>query len=349
MKRRDLRIALAAVITVALLALILRAIPPGELLEALGNASPLGLGLAMLAAFGFAVARAWRYHLLLGRERAPSARSLLAITLAAWGVSMVLPGPSSDAVFVWQTRVRLRTPVAVGIGAALIARILDGASLLLIALVTASAEDVALPRFVAGAATVVAVLFAGLLTALLWDRPRRWILPRLEALRLVGGLVSRLAPALEELGTGSRTVLLIVSTAAARVFTGLQYLALFAAIGHPLSFWQVWFALSVRTLLLAFPIQGIGGLGTTQLWWTAALTLLGFPFDDALAASLAVHILDLAVTLPQGAAGWLALYVGRRGPSVVAPVSDSGPAAAADDEQPHARRVSSGGSSSHPD
>ena len=349
MKRRDLRIALAAVITVALVALILRAIPPGELIEALGNASPIPLGLAAIAAFGFAAARAWRYLLLLGRERAPSARSVLAITLAAWGVSLVLPGPSSDAVFVWQVRVRLRAPVALGIGAALIARILDGASLLLIALLTASADGVKLPRYVAVIATVLALLLAGLLTALLWDRPRRWILPRLEGLGIVGQLVSRLAPALEELGSGSRTALLIVSTVAARVFTGLQYLALFAAIGHPLSFWQVWFALSVRTLLFAFPIQGIGGLGTTQLWWTAALTLLGVPFDDALTASLAVHILDLAVTLPQGAAGWLALYVGGRRPSAVVAVSDSGPAAAAADEQPRARRVSSGGSSSHPD
>jgi uncharacterized membrane protein YbhN (UPF0104 family) len=345
-KRRDLRIALAVVITVALLFLILRAIPPGELIEALSNASPLLLGLAVIAAFGFAVARAWRYQLLLGRDRAPSARSVLAITLAAWGISQVMPGPSSDAVFVWQARVRLRTPVAVGIGASLIVRILDGASLLLIALLTASAEGVILPRYVAALATVLAVLFVGLLTALLWDRPRRWILPRLEALPVVGGIVSRIAPALEELGTGSRTLLLIASTAAARIFTGLQYLALFAAIGHPLSFWQVWFALSVRTLLLAFPIQGIGGLGTTQLWWTAALTLLGFPFDDALAASLAVHILDLAVSLPQGAAGWLALYLGGGRPSVVA-VSGSGPAEAEDDEP--RPRVISGGSSSRRD
>ena len=347
MKRRDLRIALAVVITVALLALILRAIPPGELIEALGHASPLLLGLAVIAAFGFAVARAWRYHLLLGRDRAPSARSVLAITLAAWGISQVLPGPSSDAIFVWQTRVRLRTPVAVGIGASLIVRILDGASLLLIALLTASTEGVILPRYVAALATALAVVLVALLTALLWDRPRRWILPRLEALPLAGGLVSRIAPALEELGTGSRTLLLIASTAAARVFTGLQYLALFAAIGHPLSFWQVWFALSVRTLLLAFPIQGIGGLGTTQLWWTAALTLLGLPFDDALAASLAVHILDLAVSLPQGAAGWLALYLGGRRPSAVAvAVSGSGPAEPEDEPRP---RVISGGSSSHRD
>jgi len=88
----------------------------------------------------------------------------------------------------------------------------------------------------------------------------------------------------------------------------LQYLALFAAIDQPLSLVQVWFALSVRTLLLAIPIQGLGGLGTGQLWWTAGLTLLGWPVDEALAASLAVHLLDLCVSLPQAGIGALLLF-----------------------------------------
>src|SRR5437899_4225659 len=100
---------------------------------------------------------------------------------------------------------------------------------------------------------------------------------------------------------------LVTATVAARVATSLQYFALFAAIGQPLPLVQVWFALSIRTLLLAVPLQGVGGLGTTQLWWTAGLTLLGWPADEALAASLAVHVLDLVISLPQAAAGWLIL------------------------------------------
>ena len=59
-------------------------------------------------------------------------------------------------------------------------------------------------------------------------------------------------------------------------------------------------------------MQGIGGLGTGQLWWTGALTLLGWPVEDALAASLAIHLLDLAISLPQGGAGWLILLISRR-------------------------------------
>ena len=43
------------------------------------------------------------------------------------------------------------------------------------------------------------------------------------------------------------------------------------------------------------------------MWWTAGLTLLGWSVDDAIAASLAVHLLDLSVSLPQAALGWLGL------------------------------------------
>ncbi len=103
----------------------------------------------------------------------------------------------------------------------------------------------------------------------------------------------------------------MAATLAARIATGLQYFALFAAIDHPLSLVQVWFALSIRTLLLAVPIQGVVGLGTMQVWWAAGLTLLGWTADEALTASLAVHLLDLCVSLPQAALGWLVLTVRR--------------------------------------
>jgi uncharacterized membrane protein YbhN (UPF0104 family) len=58
----------------------------------------------------------------------------------------------------------------------------------------------------------------------------------------------------------------------------------------------------------------VGGLGTMQLWWTAGLTLLGWPAQEAIAVSLAVHLLDLCVSLPQAALGWLALTLRRPAP-----------------------------------
>jgi hypothetical protein len=300
------------VITVALLLLVLRAIHPGELAETLSGVEPGLLALAFIAAFGFICARTWRYHVLLGRERVASARGLLPITLASWGVSLLLPGPTGDGTFVWLSRSRLGLPLTLGAGAVIISRLLDVVSLVLIALLLAPLAGGIVPKVALVLGSALAILIVIWLVALFWDRPRHAAVGRLVQLPALGRFVARVEPALHELGADSRPLAMIATTIAARAATGLQYWALFAAIGQPLSFWQVWFALSIRTLLLGIPIQGIGGLGTSQLWWTGALTLLGWQFDDALAASLAIHLLDLAISLPQAGIGWIIVLLGRR-------------------------------------
>jgi len=312
-----LRVGVSVTVSAVLLYLVLRAVPFGELLDALSEVPPVLPLLAAIAAFTFVAARAWRYRLLLSIPRSQTG-TLLAVTLSSWGASLILPGPSGDAVVAWLARTRLGKPVAVGLGAALLSRLLDVVSLVLIALVTAPLAGVGLPRVFLVGGLLVALLIAAGLTALFYERTRRIIVRWLEALPLPAGLHERLHVAIEELGSGSRPAMLVIATLAARVATGLQYFALFAAI-EPLSLVQVWFALSVRTLLFAVPIQGLGGLGTTQVWWTAGLTLLGWSAPAALTASLAVHLLDLLISLPQAALGWAVLQFRRPAPDDALP------------------------------
>jgi hypothetical protein len=309
--RRWLRLAVPIAVTVALLFLVLRAVRPAELAETLVEVSPGLALLAALAAFGFIAARAWRYRLLLGNGQPRRMRTLLAVTLSSWGASLILPGPSGDAAFVMLARTRLGAPVAVGVGAAVLSRLLDVVSLLLIALITAPLAGVIIPRPLLAGGVALALLIAAGLSGLFWSRSRRSIVGWLERLALPASIHERLHFAIEELGSGGRPALLLAATLTARVATGLQYFALFAAIDQPLSLVQVWFALSIRTLLLAVPIQGVVGLGTMQVWWAAGLTLLGWPADEALAASLSVHLLDLCVSLPQAALGWLLINLRR--------------------------------------
>jgi uncharacterized membrane protein YbhN (UPF0104 family) len=318
---RWLRVAVPMVVTAALLFLVLRAVPLAQLGETLSDVSPGLVLLAALAAFSFIVARAWRYRLLLGNGQPRRMRTILPVTLSSWGASLILPGPSGDAAFVMLARTRLGAPVAVGVGASLLSRLLDVASLLLVALITAPLAGVMLPGALLGGGVALALLIALGLTALFWNQPRRIIVSWLERLALPASIHDRLHVAIEELGSGSRPALLVAATVAARVATGLQYFALFAAIDQPLSLVQVWFALSIRTLLLAVPIQGLGGLGTMQVWWTAGLTLLGWPAQEAIAASLAVHVLDLCISLPQAAVGWLVLTLRPPAPVDEEPVA----------------------------
>jgi lysylphosphatidylglycerol synthase-like protein len=312
---RWLRFAATVVITVGLLVLVLRAIEPGSLRATLARASLGLLPVALVAAFAFVAARAWRYWLLLGTERVASAAALLPISLGAWGISLLLPGPTGDGTFVWLARTRLGVPITVGAGAAVVARLLDVASLILLALITAPLANVILPGRAWLVGLALALAAALVLAFFFWRRSRRAISDRLPDVPWVGAMLAKIQPAIDELGGGSRPAQLVLATIAARVATAVQYLALFTAIHQPLGFWQVWFALSVRTLLLAIPVQGVGGLGTSQVWWTAALRLLGWPLKLALPVSLAVHLLDLTVSLPLGIAGWAILYLLRRRPS----------------------------------
>jgi uncharacterized membrane protein YbhN (UPF0104 family) len=318
--RRLLRFGAAALVAIAVLVLVLRAIRPTELRETLAEVSP---GLAILAAVpaaAFVVARAWRYRLLIG-ARPHQGRTILAITLGSWGASLILPGPTGDAAFVWLARSRLGTPVAIAAGAALLSRLLDVASLVVIALVTAPLAGVKLPGFVLAGGSAVSVLMAASLVALFNRRSRRALLTLLTALPVPTVIRRPLHAAIDQLGADHQAPALLLVTLLARLATSLQYFLLFAALDQPLSMVQVWFALSVRTLLLAVPVQGIGGLGTTQVWWTVGLTLLGWPADVALATSLAVHLLDLCVSLPQAVAGWVMLAIRRdAAPAETSPV-----------------------------
>lgn len=307
-----LRYAVALAVTVVLLYLVLRAIQPGSLGAILRHTSVSLLPIAALGALAFIGARAWRYQLLLGPGRVHAPGTLFLITLSSWGASLVLPGILGDGTFVWLARTQLGVPITLGTGAAVLSRLLDVGSLVLIALLTAPLAGVVLPGGALLAGLGLALVVILLLAVVLWHRPRSAIIAGLTPLPWVGSLLTRVRPAIEELGGGSRPAQLVLATLAARLATAVQYLVLFAAIHRPLGFWQVWFALSIRTLLYAVPIQGIGGLGTSQVWWTAALRLLGRPFGPALAASLAVHLVDLAVSVPLAAAGAVALLAVRR-------------------------------------
>jgi uncharacterized membrane protein YbhN (UPF0104 family) len=297
----------------------LRQVPLRNVVEALRDAGPWQLAAAAAAATGFILARAWRYNALLfptgwrslaGRPRRVAA--MVIVALASWGPGLILPTPTADATFMWLARTRLGVSIDRSATAVVLARLLDVASLLLIGLLAAPFAGVRLPLIAQVGAGLAVVGILAVIGGLLWAPTRLRLVSLLRRLPYVGRHLGRVEGGLAELAHGRSMVQLILSTVVARLFTSLQYVALFAAVGLPLGFWQAWFALSVRTLLLAIPVQGPAGLGTTQLWWVTALVLLGTPTQAAIEAGLSVHLLDLAVSLSLAAVGWILLGLPRR-------------------------------------
>jgi len=218
---------------------------------------------------------------------------------------------AADAAFIYLcNRLLGRTVVRAG-GAALAARVLDILSLMAIGLATAPIAGATLPRQASYGALAALALGAVAIAGLRWSRYRDVVLGAVARLPKGRGIADRADRALHDLGGPRRVAGLVVSTAAARTATAVQYTALFWALGTPLNIWQSWFALSLRTLLLAVPVQGLGGLGTTQLWWTAALIVMGFPTPKAERAGFQIHLLDLSVSVPVSLLGviWLLFYL----------------------------------------
>lgn len=270
--------------------------------------APLPLAMAIGGAVVFLGARAWRFRLLLPEQgRHPAA--LAGVTGIGWGAGLLLPGPSGDVAFVAAARRFLGVSIAHGSGVAVLARILDLASIALVAALSAYVSATAESRSVLVLSGLIAAGGVALLGVLLLRRPRRAVLRVAGRVPRLRGLTARAEAGIAELSTGRVAVGLAGTTALCRVATAVQYAGLMSMVGLHLGFWQTWFALSIRTLLFTVPVQGIAGIGTSQAWWTSALALEGIPLGAAVAASVTLQALDLAVSLP--VAGLASLLTAR--------------------------------------
>jgi hypothetical protein len=311
---RLLRAAITSVVTVLVLLLVWRLIG-GHNLKWQGITPSVGS--ILLAAFGaacFLIGRAWRFAALLPRRNG-SLRELLGATAASWGAGLLLPGPSADVTFVALARTRFAVGVARGSGSAIVARILDVVSLSLVAVIASLFTATVEPPAVIFAAAGAFVVGLGVLLSLIIPGPRSLVTRLAARVPKLAGLATRAEAELGELNSRARWANLVGSTIFCRVATAIQYAALMTMVGLHLGFWQTWFVLSIRTLLLTIPIQGIAGIGTGQAWWAGALLVEGVPGGLAVGAGLTLQAIDLAVSLPIAGIGSTLLFRRHREPS----------------------------------
>lgn len=318
---RLLRAAITSVVTVLVLLLVWHLFG-GNHLHWEGITPSVGsIALAAFGAACFLVGRAWRFAALLPRRKG-SLRELLGATAASWGAGLLLPGPSADVTFVALARTRFAVGVARGSGSAIVARILDVVSLSLIAVVASFFTTTQEHPAVIVAAAVAFVVGLGVLLSLVIPGPRALVTRLAGRIPRLAPLAARAEAELDVLNSRARWANLVGSTVFCRVATAIQYAALMGMVGVHLGFWQTWFVLSIRTLLLTIPIQGIAGIGTGQAWWAGALLLEGVNGSLAVAAGLTLQAIDLAVSLPVAGIGSTLLYRRHRDSSDVEPAED---------------------------
>lgn len=327
-RRRFLRSLIGTAVGLLFLVLVWRAL--GRTVSWRGvhiQAAPVLM--AFLGALGFLVARAWRYHLLLPRHRADAGR-ILGVTAISWAIGLLIPGPSADASFVALARTKLGVGAARAAGVSVVGRVLDVVSLAVVAVLAAVFSSADEPLASVLAAALAGAIGVGVLLLTFMTGPRRAALRWASRAPRLASWVERTDRNLADLSDRPRTLMLLASTALSRVSTAVEYVALFALIDLQLDFWQVWFALAIRSFLTAIPIQGIAGIGTSQAWWTAALVLEGVAAGQAVSASITLQVLDLTVALSLSAVVALATVRSWRRPLQVDEPADVEAAATTD-------------------
>ena len=254
------------------------------------------LALAVTGAFVFLLGRAWRFWFLIPEQRRQPLQ-VLGLTGAGWGAGLLLPGPSGDVAFVALAHRVLGLTIARSSGIAVLARLFDLVSIALVAVLTAIVSETGEPAAL-GLAAFIGAAGVVMLAALLLRRPRRVLLRTVSRIPRLRGLTLRAEAGMSELSNRRTLSGVAAATVLCRLATAAQYAGLMSMVGIHLAFWETWFVLSLRTLLFTIPIQGIAGIGTSQAWWTSALLVEGVPFSVAVAASVTLQAVDLAVSLP---------------------------------------------------
>ena len=306
--RASLTSAVGVALVVVVLRLVGRSVPWSGIELQAGS-----LALAISGAAAFLLGRAWRFWFLIPEERRAPLR-VLGLTGAGWGAGLLLPGPSGDVAFVALARRVLGLSIVRASGIAVLARLFDLVSIAAVAVVTALISETSEPAAMALAAAVGAAGVA-LLVGMLMGRPRRVLLRVASRIPRLRGLTNRAEAGMAELSNPRTLTGVAATTVLCRLATAAQYAGLMSMAGIHLAFWETWFVLSLRTLLFTIPVQGIAGIGTSQAWWTSALLVEGVPLSVAVAASVTLQALDLAVSLPIAGLSSIPALAAWMGPS----------------------------------
>ena len=252
--------------------------------------------------------RAWRFAVMGSGALALPRATLVAIACQVNLFNFLLPFRLGEVSFPVLMRLRLGQPLAVSSGVLVLARLFDLATVGAILLGTAAILRV-------GGETLTIPLVAA--SALLAVTP--------FALIEIGRLPppSRLPARLADLAEQATLVLrhlrarragfaaVALSFAVWAVFGGLAYLAA-NAVARAVGLVPAMFGAAATNIAFALPINGLAGLGPTQVAWVAAVSRTGISWNEAFTTALAVHAAALCGAVLFGGAGFLRLGTGCR-------------------------------------
>jgi len=310
--------------TVALLVLLLMQTSVPEIIGALSSVSPAFVLLSFLLYILLNGTRASRFSVMLKNPRGLGA--LFNIVCIHNLANAVLPFRTGEFAFVYLARVRLNTPLGIGMATVTLARLFDVLGVCLI-FILSLAVNRDFPGSFAGATPVViliAVALVALIVSAVWfSRYLVDALGRISAISYMRKLpLAYVRSKLEEVSAyyssrESRRGLirvLLLSLLIWILYSGLVFL-LIIGMGIGLNAWAVVIGVLLSVVFSSLPIQGVGNFGSFELVWSVVFVALGATREAAVSSGFAVHIIILAFAVVLWAYAIAADHIRARGAS----------------------------------
>ncbi len=322
---RVLRYAFLSLIGIAAIGILLLRVDRQTIANELRGADPAWVLGAAIALTVFYLARAARWHLILGRQHPYPL--VFWISSLGYLTNNAAPGVGELAK-PWLLRNHRGVPFASGVSTVVLERLLDFWGLAIIGLVsfvTLGVRGTSVPGWLWGVGTGVAgattlVLAATFVLARKSDRVRSWCYGLLDRLPLSTRLNERICGALDSLLSGAAVLRSNPRTQAA-LFAGTLAIWLMNAVAVYFAFRAVGLepeaAVLVGGLMAVAVSQGLpappGYIGTYQAVWLVAYTGLGLgPEEKVLAGAVVSHGMILILTTVYGLLGLHATLVSAR-------------------------------------
>jgi glycosyltransferase 2 family protein len=283
-------------VTVGLLAALAAKVDVARLGAVLAQATPLPFAGAVLALAAATLVNAFRWHAILGKAASPGWGAALKLLWLGLFFNQVLPtGVGGDAVRAWRCR-----RFGIGLGTAVRSILLDRAcGYSVLVLLYGFGLPFLLPRFHAALQRqtligVFALAAAGLVALFLIDR-----LPaRMASWRMLWPL-TELSREARRVFFHRRSVYLLVLAAVGMSLSILSFDLAAQSTGVRLDF-AAWLAIVPPVVFVQLVPVSLAGWGVRELALVVILAGFGVPAAPALAASLAIGLLQIAVGLPGG-------------------------------------------------
>ena len=302
MKKQSFTKLVAAIVTLALVAILLSQIEVADVVDTLTGIDPVyllaGFGLYVLSYFF----RAVRFHILLNRE--VGLKDIFSIVCIHNMVNNLLPARTGELSYVYLLKKRHNKTAGVGAATLITARLFDMITILMLLFLSTlfvsthfdmkvEARWITVALMVGIMLAMLVIIYQGHVFVISLRRIADHL--RMDKVPFIDYIFRKMNETTESFSDMRRGTFVWSALVSILIWIALYSMnyTLIIAMGIDMTFWTVLFASSFAIITTILPVQGIGGFGTMEGGWTIGLMAMGVTKGIAISSGFSYHIIVL--------------------------------------------------------